>query len=38
LNRRRFQYRVAHHVRLWKAGERPRLEQQILEGRPTLSL
>jgi alkaline phosphatase D len=31
-------YRVAHRVRLWKAGERPKLEQQILEGRPTLSL
>jgi alkaline phosphatase D len=31
-------YRVAHRVRLWKPGERPRLEQQILEGKPTLSL
>ncbi len=27
-------YRVVHRTRLWKAGEVPKLEQQILEGDP----
>lgn len=27
-------YRVVHRTRLWKAGEAPRLEQEILEGDP----
>lgn len=31
-------YRVAHKVSLWKKGERPRLQQQVLEGDPELSI
>jgi alkaline phosphatase D len=31
-------YRVAHRVPLWRKGERPRLEQRVLEGDPGLSL
>ncbi len=31
-------YRVVHRARLWKPGERPTLEQQVLEGAPDLSL
>ena len=31
-------YRVLHRARLWKHGEPPSLEQQILEGAPTLSV
>jgi alkaline phosphatase D len=31
-------YRVAHRVPLWKAGEKPRLEQRVIEGDPELSL
>ena len=31
-------YRVAHRARRWRAGERPRLEQQIVEGDPKLSI
>jgi alkaline phosphatase D len=31
-------YRVVHRVRLWTPGERPRLEQQVLEGNPEFSL
>ncbi|MBA3676142.1 MAG: alkaline phosphatase D family protein [Sphingosinicella sp.] len=31
-------YRVAHRARLWKKGERPRLEQRVIEGDPKLSL
>ena len=31
-------YRVSHRVRLWKKGERPKLEQRVLEGRPDLSM
>ena len=31
-------YRVSHRVRLWKRGDRPRLEQRVLEGTPVLSL
>ena len=27
-------YRILHRARLWKAGEAPKLEQQILEGDP----
>ncbi|MBN8700166.1 MAG: alkaline phosphatase D family protein [Chitinophagales bacterium] len=27
-------YRIIHRTRLWKAGEAPRLEQEILEGDP----
>ncbi|WP_372787048.1 alkaline phosphatase [Phenylobacterium sp.] len=31
-------YRVVHRAPLWKAGERPRLEQKVLEGDPKLSI
>ena len=31
-------YRVAHRARLWKKGERPMLEQKILEGQPPLAI
>jgi alkaline phosphatase D len=31
-------YRVAHRARLWKRGERPALEQHVLEGDPKLSI
>jgi alkaline phosphatase D len=31
-------YRVLHRASLWKAGERPRLTQQVLEGNPQLSI
>ena len=31
-------YRVVHRARLWEAGERPRLEQQVLAGDPKLSI
>ena len=31
-------YRVAHTARLWKAGERPKLTQQVLEGDVGLSI
>ncbi|MBC6982860.1 alkaline phosphatase [Caulobacter sp. 17J80-11] len=31
-------YRVAHRVSLWKAGERPQLRQEILEGDPGLAV
>jgi alkaline phosphatase D len=31
-------YRVVHRARLWRRGERPRLEQQILEGDPGLAI
>ena len=31
-------YRVVHRARLWGRGERPRLEQQVVEGDPQLSL
>ena len=31
-------YRVSHRARLWKRGERPRLEQRVLEGAPNLSV
>ena len=30
-------YRVVHSARLWRAGERPKLRQQVLEGDPGLS-
>lgn len=31
-------YRVSHRVPLWRKGERPRLEQKVIEGEPGLSL
>ncbi len=31
-------YRVAHVAKLWEAGQRPRLEQQVLEGDVGLSI
>ena len=31
-------YRVAHTARMWRAGERPRLETVVLEGDPGLSI
>lgn len=31
-------YRVVHRVPMWRPGERPRLEQRVLEGDPGLSL
>lgn len=31
-------YRVTHRAPMWRLGERPRLEQRILEGDPGLSL
>lgn len=31
-------YRVVHRASLWKAGERPRLEQRIVEGDPGLAI
>jgi alkaline phosphatase D len=29
-------YRIAHVAKLWRPGERPRIEQQVLEGDPGL--
>jgi alkaline phosphatase D len=31
-------YRVVHRTPIWKKGERPRLEQRVVEGKPVLSL
>ncbi|MGZ8407275.1 MAG: alkaline phosphatase D family protein [Caulobacteraceae bacterium] len=31
-------YRVVHTASLWRAGERPKLDQQVLEGDPGLSI
>jgi alkaline phosphatase D len=31
-------YRVTHTAKLWKPGERPKLETQVLEGDPGLSI
>ena len=31
-------YRVSHLARIWRKGERPRLEQRIIEGDPGLSI
>lgn len=31
-------YRVTHRARLWREGERPRLEQRIIEGDPGLAI
>jgi len=31
-------YRVTHRAQLWSKGERPRLEQTVLEGNPEFSL
>ncbi len=32
------EYRVVHTAKLWKAGERPKLEQRVIEGDPKLSI
>ena len=31
-------YRVAHRVPMWRKGERPRLEQRVIEGDPGLAV
>jgi alkaline phosphatase D len=31
-------YRVTHRSQRWTAGQRPRLEQRVVEGDPILSL
>jgi alkaline phosphatase D len=31
-------YRVSDRARMWKRGERPALEQHLVEGTPTLSI
>jgi alkaline phosphatase D len=31
-------YRVEHRVRRWQAGERPKLDQRVLEGNPQMAL
>jgi alkaline phosphatase D len=31
-------YRVVHTASLWKAGDRPLLRQQVVEGDPGLSI
>jgi alkaline phosphatase D len=31
-------YRVVHRAKLWKPGETPKLEQQIIEGDPGLGI
>lgn len=31
-------YRVVHRTPLWSKGERPQIEQQVVEGNPALSL
>jgi len=31
-------YRVAHRAKPWRAGERPHLEQRVLDGDPKLSI
>jgi alkaline phosphatase D len=31
-------YRVIHTAKLWSPGEKPRLEQRVIEGNPALSL
>jgi alkaline phosphatase D len=31
-------YRVSHRVPMWKNGEKPQLEQRVIEGDPALSL
>ena len=31
-------YRVVHSARLWRAGERPKLIQQVIEGDPGLAI
>lgn len=31
-------YRVSHRVPLWRKGEKPRLEQRVIEGDPGLSI
>jgi alkaline phosphatase D len=31
-------YRVRHTARAWRAGERPKLEQRVIEGDPGLAI
>jgi alkaline phosphatase D len=31
-------YRVSHHAKRWAAGDRPTLEQRVMEGDPKLSI
>ena len=31
-------YRIVHSAKLWKPGEAPKLEQQVIEGEPGLSI
>ena len=31
-------YRVMHRANLWKAGEKPRLTQKVVEGNPLLAV
>ena len=31
-------YRIVHRARLWRAGERPQLEQRVIEGDPGLGV
>ena len=31
-------YRIAHRAALWSKGERPKLEERLIEGNPTLSI
>jgi alkaline phosphatase D len=31
-------YRVRHSAKLWRSGETPRLEQEILEGNPRFAI
>jgi alkaline phosphatase D len=31
-------YRVRHAARLWGKGERPKLEQKVIEGNPAFSI
>lgn len=31
-------YRISHRAKLWKRGERPSMEQRVLEGTPALSI
>jgi alkaline phosphatase D len=31
-------YRVSHRAKRWAAGERPTLEQRVMEGDPKLSI
>ena len=31
-------YRVSHRTPLWRKGERPKMEQRVIEGNPELSV